>query len=551
MNLQRAWKGTAEGLAIQSTLRIANKQAQDVDFILNPAQYCLDCAIQRTREKGWPIRFWVPKARQEGVSAYILARFTVKAVAMRNRNVRIVAHTTIATQRMLARVKYYLKHIKGPEVDLHYNTKNELTFPDTDSSISIYTAGSPEAARSDMITDLHNSEVAFWPEPEQMTAALFETVPDEGGEIFNESTGNGAMTWYHRNCLYARGMHYDAQLCFLPWHTFPDYRIPYDIEVNGPLELSKEFDEFELIKKFPNLTPGQLLWRRIRIRRQSMNIPLFQQENPMTLAECFMTSQSSFFHKVTHTPGDHWKIVDKNFSLRYGFPRKDMHYSIGVDVSAGVDQDRSIIQVVCYETGEQVAEYASSTIAPDALAAEIEYIGKMFCWEYQDKRDFRKRNLCWPLLVVESNNYGIATLQALDYRKIYPRRMIYSDGRNSSVTGTGYMTTKKNKPMYCSEVRRAMAAGELTFSSDDLMEEISAFTGDLKAMDGSYDDRVIAFCMAFIGLQDLPYLIAGQAIKAPIFSEPTYNSPFDPKDFTDDPIFDEQPLVAQHSWLGY
>jgi hypothetical protein len=346
-------------------------------------------------------------------------------------------------------------------------------------------------------------------------------------------------------------MNYDAQLHFIPWTLVPEYTVPYDSKTIGSVELLVDFEEPELLRKYPTLTPGQLLWRRIKIRQMDMDIALFKQEYPMFLEECFMLAKTSFFHRVVHTPGDHWKIIDRNFALRHGFPRKDMHYAIGVDVSAGVDQDRSVIQVLCYETGEQVAEYASSTVAPDALAVEIEYIGKLFYWEYQDKKDHRKKNLCFPLLVVESNNYGIATLQALDQRKIYPRAMIFSDGRNSSVTGTGYMTTKKNKPMYCSEVRRALAAGELVFSSDDLMEEVSAFTGELKAMDGSYDDRVIAFCMAFIGLQNLPYLIAGQAIKAPIFSEPTYESPFDPKDFTDEPVFDAQPLMAQHSWLEY
>ena len=535
---------------MQNVLRIANKQAENVDFILNPGQYSLDCKIQWIKRKGWPVRLWVPKTRQPGVSAKILGRFTVKATTLPNRNIRIVAHNTIATQRMLARVKYYLKYIKGPQPELHYNTRNELSFPETDSTISIYTAGSPEAARSDWITDLHCSEVAFWPDPKPMTAALFQTVPTTG-EIFCESTGNGAQTWYHRQCLYAKQQNYDAQLHFIPWTMVPEYTVPYNPKVQGEIELSIEFEEPELLVKFPGITPGQLLWRRIKIREMDMDIELFKQEYPMFFEECFMVAKTSFFHKAFHTPGNHWKQVDRNLWLREGFPRKDMHYSIGVDVGAGVGQDRSAIEVICYETGKQVAEFASDTIAPDALALEIERVGEMFQWRWQDRKDLHKINFCWPLLIVESNNYGIATLQALDQRRIYPRRMIYSDGRNSSVTGTGFLTTKKNKPLHCAELRRDLALGEITFSSDDLMEEISAFTGDLKAMEGSHDDRVMAFVMAFIGLQELPYIIAGQAIRAPIYQEPTHESPFDLRDFSDEPTFDEQPLASQHSLLEY
>jgi len=532
---------------MQQTLRIANKKAEDVDFILNSAQYSLDTKIQLIRRAGWPIRLWVPKARQEGVSAYVLGRFTVKAVAMRNRNVRIVAHTTIATQRMLARVKYYLAHMKGPSPELHYNTKNELTFPDTDSSISIYTAGSPEAARSDMITDLHCSEVAFWDDPKPMTAALFQTVP-ANGEIFCESTGNGAMTWYHRSCLRAQEMTYDAQLHFLPWHEFEEYTIPYDPKVHGTIEVSLEFEEPELLMKFPKLTPGQVLWRRMKIRQMDMDIELFKQEYPMTLSECFMAMRDSFFHKVAFFQTNRWREVDKTLWILDGYPRSDMHYTIGVDVGAGVDKDASVIQVLCYETGEQVAEYKSKTIAPDALAVEIEALGKMFQWIYHDRRQPNKDLYCYPLLVVESNNYGIATLMALNERRNYPIRMIYSDGRNSNVTGTGLLTTKKNKPMFFSALRRDCALGEISFYSDDLMSEIATFNGDLKAMEGCFDDHVMALCMAYVGLEQLPYIIAAQAPKIPTQTEPTHDTPF-PAGWETVSDWEGQPLQPQHSFL--
>lgn len=532
---------TPEAVAIESMFRIANKEANDVDFILNTAQRSLDAHIAEVKSKGWPVRMWVPKARQEGVSAYILARFLVKAVTMRNRQCRIMAHDGKATQKLLRRVKYYMKHMKGGHPTIKYDTKSEITFPKTDSSIEIYTAGSEDASRSDTVTDFHGSEAAYWENPKKLAAAAFNTVP-LSGEIFLESTGNGAETWYHWGCKDARREAFDAQLEFLPWDEFPEYTLPFDPKTQGNseglLDLLQEFEEAELIKNYPHITPGQILWRRMKIRQHYMDIDLFKQEYPMSLGECFRRSTTSFFHKTSHIRSKEWEEIDKSLARLKGHPVRKYHYAMGVDVAAGTgnkDADSSVIQIVCYETGEQVAEWVSKSIAPDEeLAREIESLGKIFHW---------------PVLVVESNSFGYATIDNLVDRGNYPIERLFWDGMGiTKHLGAGFQSTSQSKHLWYPKLRRQLALGAIVFYSDELMSELSSFTGDLEAAKGCHDDRVTALCMANVALSEIPNMLAAEA--------PTIY-PYDTKDIRtpfpiDERILSEgQPLQLQHSILNY
>jgi hypothetical protein len=84
---------------------------------------------------------------------------------------------------MLARVHYYLENLRGPKAVIKNSSKNELTFPKTNSMFYIGTAGSRKFGRGDMITDLHCSEVAYWEDPKSLITGLFQAVPRNGGEI--------------------------------------------------------------------------------------------------------------------------------------------------------------------------------------------------------------------------------------------------------------------------------------------------------------------------------------------------------------------------------
>src|SRR6185295_15043265 len=98
---------TQERMIIEGMFKIVNKDSQDVPFTLNPAQAKLDSNLTG--------RDIIPKARQLGISAYFLARYTAKCLSRKNTRAVVISHDKESTQRMLARVHYYLENLRGPK----------------------------------------------------------------------------------------------------------------------------------------------------------------------------------------------------------------------------------------------------------------------------------------------------------------------------------------------------------------------------------------------------------------------------------------------------
>ncbi|MGH9858319.1 MAG: hypothetical protein ACRD4B_10790, partial [Acidobacteriota bacterium] len=171
-----------ERLVIESMFMIVDKDGNDVPFILNREQAILD-ALLSNRDR-------VPKARQLGISSYVLARFLVRCLTKRNTRAVVISHDEKSTQKMLDRVYYYIANLRGPQPVIKNSNRNEITFPKMHSTFYIGTAGAKKFGRGDMITDLHCSEIAYWPDPKGLISGLYQAVP-RNGHIIEESTGNG------------------------------------------------------------------------------------------------------------------------------------------------------------------------------------------------------------------------------------------------------------------------------------------------------------------------------------------------------------------------
>lgn len=348
---------TPEALAIQTLLMIANKEGEDVPFMLNRAQTQLD--------EGCTGRDLVPKARQRGITSYVLARFLIKCLRYENRKAVVISHDQESTQRMLNRVRYYLQTMRGGKAVIKNDSASMISFPKRRSVFYIGTAGAREFGRGDTITDLHCSEVAFWPNMKRLVAGLFQAVP-KTGEIFMESTGNG-FNEYHKRCMRARAEGSSWALHFIPWHTEPEYS--FDLDPTGEQRIldtvNPDLEEPEMLAR--GLTPGQLAWRRAKLEEMDYDLLLFMQEYPMTLDECFQASSQSIFQRVPFQPVDEWARLDRNYWGLTSHPRPDATYVAGVDVAGGVGQDYSVLQILCLNTGEQVAQYRSNGIDPEAF----------------------------------------------------------------------------------------------------------------------------------------------------------------------------------------
>jgi len=467
---------TKERYIIESMFNIADKEGNDVPFVLNNAQARLD-----QRLTGRDI---IPKARQEGISSYFLARYAVKCMSQRNTRAVVISHERKATERMLLKVQYYLKNIRGPKPVLKNESKNEITFPKTNSMFYIGTAGSREFGRGDTITALHCSEVAFWPDAKKLMAGLFQAVP-KTGEIALESTGNGIGNFYHKRVMRAANGGGRYRLHFFNWIDFPEYtfELTSDEEEEILGSLDEDYEEPYLVRDV-GLTAGQIAWRREKLDEMDYDMRTFKQEYPLTIDECFQASGNSLFHKVQFQETDDWRKIGPGFWLLDGHPCRSHEYGLGVDVGAGVGKDNSVVEIFSLTSGEQVGEFVTNTLGPDVFGDRVASIGKRFNNAY---------------ITVENNNHGIIVTDRL--RNTYQKTLLYRDKftENDKLMDFGHRTTRRSKPLMVGNLKTALAK-TLVIHSPFLVSELSSFieheNGSLGAEEGCHDDRVIA-CACF------------------------------------------------------
>ncbi|KKL77986.1 hypothetical protein LCGC14_2029400, partial [marine sediment metagenome] len=458
-----------------------------VNFIFNDQQARIDSRLTG--------RDLIPKARQMGVSSKFLARYLVKCLGKRNTRAVVISHDEKSTQRMLTKVHYFLEHIRGPKAQIKNASRNELTFPKTDSMFYIGTAGAKKFGRGDTITNLHCSEVAFWPDPKKLTAGLFQAVP-RGGEIAMESTGNGVGNFYHKMCTRAAEGKSRWKLHFLTWKDFKEYDLFVLPEEEREIlnNLDEETGEPELIRDY-GLTAGQILFRREKLEEMEFDIHLFMQEYPLTLDECFQSTGYSLFTKVLYRPSADWVRMDQYLHVMIEDAKhRRSRYGLGVDVGGGVRKDRSVIEIIDLIKWEQVGEWVGDNVPPDILAVKVEEIARHWNDAY---------------VTVESNNYGATTLLAL--KQIYPTNLIFRSKKESdNIINYGYRTTSKTKPIMIGNLRHELATSFIV-RSPLLRSELSTFaeqdSGKLEAEPGCFDDRVMAMAVGLIGATRAGYMI--------------------------------------------
>ena len=486
---------TPERFVIESLFRVVDKEQNDVDFILNSAQRAIDDAFTQ--------RIIIPKARQEGVSTYFLARSAVRCLGRKNTRAVIISHDTESTERMLLKVKYFLETMKGPKPIIKNNNRNEITFPKTNSMLYIGTAGSRAFGRGDTITDLHCSEVPYWPNPQKLMSGLLQAVPKSTGCISIESTGNGSGDWFHTQCMRSLTGDSTFKLVFLPWHTFEEYQVPMtpDECMDFMCSLRDGLEERKLLSHY-GLTPQQLAWRRIVIGDElDGSMYEWNKEYPTCMDDCFQVAEGGIFQHVNYVPTNDWMQVDANTHILAGHPAADLHYIIGGDVGAGVGQDASVAEVFCIETDEQVGEYINNKIEPDMFAYKLADLGRTFNMAY---------------IGCEANNHGILTLKTLtqwdhDTASMrYDTSRIYRTSRRRKTPGApdqvrslidiGVRTTARSKPLIIGTLRTAIKESVIIHSII-LKNELSTFIempdGSMGADSGCHDDTVMAAGMAF------------------------------------------------------
>lgn len=468
---------TPERLIIEAMFMIANKDGEDVDFILNSAQAQVDGALTG--------RDIIPKARQEGVSSYFLARNLARCLSKRNTRAVVISHDSPSTERMLTKVHYMIEHMKGAKPILKNASRNMITFPKMDSMYYIGTAGSKAFGRGDTISDLHCSEVAYWEDAGALMTGLLQAVPMGSGNVSIESTGNGRGNWYHQQCLRAYLGQSSYKLHFLPWHTFKEYDLLVSKEeaehILSTLDLDYEEDKLVEI----GLTPGQLKFRRIKLMDEmNYDVGRFKAEYPMTFDECFQATGRGLFQKYRYVPTENWKRINQFlWGLSSVYENPQGRYLIGCDPSGGVGADDSVMEIINLDTFEQVGEWVSNRTDPERFAHHIVDVAKHFNQAY---------------VTCESNNHGVVTMAYL--KKNYPMSHLFRQKHETdNVINYGFRTSVKSKPMIIGELRTVLVE-DMVIHSPYLVDELGTFiekeNGKLEAEEGCKDDCVMALALA-------------------------------------------------------
>lgn len=312
-------------------LKIRTKDGKVIPFVWNAAQRMLHERLeQQLQHSGW-VRAIVLKGRQQGVSTYTGARFYKRTSMRFGKRTMILTHLADATRNLFRMVKTFLELSDDTlRPATKSNSGTELSFAKLRSGYAVATAGSPNAGRSDTVQYLHGSEVAFWPNAQDIMAGLGQTVPLlPGSEMILESTADGLGNLFHKMWVQATAGKGDFIAIFIPWFVQEEYRreVPADFEMDA--------DDEEYMETF-GLDLEQMAWRRAKIDSEfAGDLDRFNQEYPAT--------PDLAFTKVGHKALIQTLRVQKARKVNPKHLQAIGAHVVGVDPARFGDDDTAII----------------------------------------------------------------------------------------------------------------------------------------------------------------------------------------------------------------
>lgn len=194
---------------IEDNFSILDKETQQpVPYRLNQIQKKYAQMLSEDYENWEGIREIVLKARQQGMSSFILALFTVDFICIPYSKSLCISHSKDSAERLFKKVKFYIesycqKNNLPADRYLGTETKGLITSQIKNSEFYIATAGSKVGARGDSAKNILFSEAAFYQDTDIITAQEIivgstQQVPLGRGMVFIESTANGIGNYYQK-----------------------------------------------------------------------------------------------------------------------------------------------------------------------------------------------------------------------------------------------------------------------------------------------------------------------------------------------------------------
>ncbi len=299
-------------------LKIRTKSGAIEPFVLNKAQKYIHERLETQLRETGKVRALILKARQQGCSSYIGARFYWKVTHQRGKQVFILCHSLEATNNLFKMAKRFYEHTPAlVKPIVATNNSKELVFSALDSGYKLGTAENKNVGRSSTIQYLHGSEVAFWSNAADHATGVFQAIPNAmGTEVIIESTANGVGNYFHQEWQKAESGESEFIAIFIPWYWQDEY------SAMAPNDFKRTLEEDQLVS-FYKINNDQLNWRRKKIIELSVNgmdgAKAFAQEYPVSAQTAFqLTGEDSYIASDIVTKARHCDINDKHGPLIIG-----------------------------------------------------------------------------------------------------------------------------------------------------------------------------------------------------------------------------------------
>ena len=525
---------------IENFCYITTKDGKFELFKVNEPQDKLLKIIEKKLEEKKPIRIRVLKARQMGFSTLISAIGFWWAAMNENSSYAVVAHKDSSASSIFEKNKIFYDNLpKALKPRINRFNSERISFNiDGDqqtgevkglrSKIFFGTAGGGELFRGETIQFLHKSEIAFWEDKSGiLKKSLNATVPYAPFTvIIEETTANGYNEFKDDWDRSVRGDDEYVPL-FVGWNELKEYQMtppPNFKPTDKELQLQLQHD----------LTDAQIYWRRFKINNDyGGNEAWFQQENPLTPEEAFISSGQGVFDSETIKRGYEgcskpklereirtelikeklmiWEEPEKREVIEYqqltrfneqkqayeyydgelevGRTTVFANYTIGVD-TAGMGADYNQVVVWHNIKKKMVARIGIKNINEERLANVVVEIARY----YNDA------------LVVPEVNYSHAIcdyMMAKGYDNLYLTENMARIDKQKGSMEYGFKTTRLTKPPIISSLRALLNENPNAIPDKAFWYETEYYvlqnvaTNTMNAVSGHHDDIIMANAIAF------------------------------------------------------
>ncbi len=508
-------------------LNIKVKAGGITPLVLNTVQKRLLKRIRQLLIEKKPIRIWILKARQTGISTFIEGLCYALTSQTEAMNSVVIADDIDGANYLFSMQKLFQEtlpeHLKP--TPKHSNEK-KLEFENIHSQILIDTSENLSAGRKYTFRFVHLSEVSRFRDLKTLMLGINQSVPNLPGTfIIGETTANGMNQFYDEwvSCQNASAAGLtDWETFFIPWFEVVEYALPLNGGAMYPIDAidfatATDRENFLIeeatLRARNKLNDEQINWRRwCIVNNCNRSVLQFNQEFPDSEKTAFISTGDQFFDKAGLGRQEILKplsvgniVKDGVYSFRengtglfkiYEFPKRGEQYVVAGDPAEGLEHgDKSAAVVLNKRTNKTACVY-NHNIPPDRFEEDLIKLGHF----YNDS-----------IIACESKGYGYSINQGLykNYGKVY-RKIKNKKGVIEQTLELGWNTNSVTRPQMLAQLHEEVENSSTDLLDKDLVGQAWTFInnpkrGQPEADKGKCDDLLMARAIAGQVRMEQPY----------------------------------------------